>query len=303
MSSEITARDEAELEALLARRSVLSADYKALEVIEPPEALDARVLAGARAAAAPPAAKPAAPGPASAAPAVGSPTPVQRTATSRPVPVRRDEDDGDDDEDEDADPAPSRRPRWLVPAVAAAAALAAIGIGAMLLGDSSDGFDANDSSAAATSLARRVRERLAADKAEKEAAEAAAGAAEVELELAPLPPPPIFEVAGPQVEDLEASIALVRRELVRANQAAAMAQAAAAADATSASPAAPVDGVMAGIIQSRDRRLAKILELYEAGNQDLAADSLEIFLRDFPDAPISQQIMDAQPEVTDIAVE
>ena len=49
------------------------------------------------------------------------------------------------------------------------------------------------------------------------------------------------------------------------------------------------------VIQPRDRRLNKILELYDAGNTDLAADSLEIFLRDFEDDPISQRILKVKP--------
>jgi hypothetical protein len=59
----------------------------------------------------------------------------------------------------------------------------------------------------------------------------------------------------------------------------------------------------AGVIQPRDRRLAKILELFDGGNPDLAAASLEIFLRDFEDDPISRRILDAQPKATDVAVE
>ena len=56
-------------------------------------------------------------------------------------------------------------------------------------------------------------------------------------------------------------------------------------------------------MQPRDRRLAKILELYDSGNPELAVDSLEIFLRDFADDPISQRIEESQPRATDVAVE
>jgi hypothetical protein len=45
------------------------------------------------------------------------------------------------------------------------------------------------------------------------------------------------------------------------------------------------------MIQPRDRRLAKILELYDEGNPDLARDALEIFLRDFADDPVSRGIL------------
>ena len=117
---------------------------------------------------------------------------------------------------------------------------------------------------------------------------------------------------------------MIRRELVLANQMAAMAEEARAGDqalqpdamtarALAAAPAAvpaeapadaPVDAMgAAGVIQPRNRRLAKILELYDGGNPDLAAASLEIFLRDFEDDPISQRIIDAQPKPTDVAVE
>jgi hypothetical protein len=52
---------------------------------------------------------------------------------------------------------------------------------------------------------------------------------------------------------------------------------------------------VASIIQPRNRRLAKILELYDGGNHDLAEDALAIFLRDFADDPISQRILGAKP--------
>jgi hypothetical protein len=104
---------------------------------------------------------------------------------------------------------------------------------------------------------------------------------------------------------------MIRRELVLANQMAAMAEEARSGDQalqpddmTTRAAAAPVDAMgTAGVIQPRNRRLAKILELYDGGNPDLAAASLEIFLRDFEDDPISQRIVDAQPKPTDVAVE
>ena len=162
--------------------------------------------------------------------------------------------------------------------------------------------------------------RVNAARRKRPPAEAAvADSQEAEVELAPLPPPPVFEPEGPQVEDLDTAIALIRKELVLANQMAAMAEEAragrsGAATRRHASPraaAAPARSQpkprpcasrsgAAGVIQPRDRRLTKILELYDGGNPDLAADSLEIFLRDFEDDPISQRILDAQPKPTDV---
>jgi hypothetical protein len=98
------------------------------------------------------------------------------------------------------------------------------------------------------------------------------------------------------VQDLDAAIALIRRELVLANQIAAATEEASGnsaagnvADSRAAAPTA------SSIIQPRDRRLTKILELFDGGNEDLAADSLEIFLRDFEDDPISQRILAVKP--------
>jgi hypothetical protein len=57
---------------------------------------------------------------------------------------------------------------------------------------------------------------------------------------------------------------------------------------------AAADGA-SSVFQTRDRRLSKILELFDGGNTDLAADSLEIFLRDFEDDPVSQRILAVKP--------
>jgi len=295
MSTGNMPRDEAELEAFLARQSPLSTAYGAIEPVEPPEVLDAKILAiakGARSAApvAAPAQKAAAP----------QPSPVKPPAARPAAPAV---DQVDPAEDEDDDPPPARRPRWLVPAALAASVLVAVGVGVAMLGGSPGTSEEPGAGNAVGSLfAKRARERSEADKASAEAA-AAAEEAQV-IELAPLPPPPVFEPAGPQVEDLDTAIALIRRELVMANQMSALAEP--SADATAAgraeSPPAPA-GAVADVVQPRDRRLAKILELYDGGNPDLAGASLEIFLRDFEDDPVSQRIIEAQPRPTDVAVE
>lgn len=281
-------RDEADFEAFLARQSPLSTAYDAIEPVQPPEVLDAKILAIARGAGA------AAPEPARAAAkpaAAPKPPPAAPSSGVRPSAVAV-----DDDDDEDA--APARRPRWLVPAALAATVLVAVGVSVSLLdtGPANRAPDSSASSRLGSILAKRARERSEAEKATADAA-AAAASQEAEVELAPLPPPPFFEPEGPQVEDLGTAIALIRRELVLASQ---------LADA--APPTAPATAGVeamgaAGVIQPRDRRLAKILELFDGGNPDLAAASLEIFLRDFEDDPISQRIIDAQPKATDVSVE
>jgi hypothetical protein len=318
-------REEADLQEFLARDSALTGAYAAIEPVQPPDILDTKILNSAKAALVPKpvAAKPAAgkPAPAKAAaepsrPAVAKATPgappaaatanaagPKPAAPPRPVPV------ADDD-----DTPPARRPRWLVPAAAAAAVLVAVGIGFAVLSPGSGSGDAASESGSLGSLfAKRAKARSDADQAAAASAEAAKDA-EV---LAPLPPPPIFEPEGNQIEDLDKAIALIRRELVMANQTAAPGEPAAeaadqreldsAADraATLAVPSAePAAGAApAAVIQPRDRRLAKILELYDGGNPDLAGDSLEIFLRDFEDDPISQRILETQPRATDVAVE
>jgi hypothetical protein len=345
MSSGNTPRDDAELENFLRRESPLSSAYDAIEPVEPPEVLDAKIVAIAKGAAspasgkappvakAPPAAtaapspegaRPAPAGadrPAAPKPAAGSRPPAAAKAPAPRPPVSA----ADDDEDDDDEAPVARRPRWLVPAALAASVLAAVGIGITMLGiePSGTGADQGATSNLGSLFAKRARERSD----EKEAAEAAAAAAasqEAEVELAPLPPPPFFEVEGPQVQDLDMAIVLIRRELVLANQLAATAAEATsgeqdvqpgarqaptpagaaglAADAAPPAPAAtPADA--AGVVQPRDRRLGKIIELYDGGNPDLAAASLEIFLRDFEDDPVSRRIIEAQPKATDVAVE
>ncbi|MDH5256322.1 MAG: hypothetical protein OEW72_10445, partial [Gammaproteobacteria bacterium] len=317
-------------------QSPLAAAYDAFEPVQPPEVLDAKILAmakgaagpatgqaapAAKAAPAPQGAKPSPAGtgrPASPKPEAAATTPAAAKETAPRPPVSADDDD---------DEAPvARRPRWLVPTALAASVLAAVGVGiVMLANETSDTGDGSFATNPSGSLfARRARERSEAKEAAAEAA-AAAAAREAEVERAPLPPPPIFEPEGPQVQDLDTAIALIRKELVLANQMAAIADdarsgeqqlqldarqapapAGAAGQVAGAAPpsapaATPADAT--GVVQPRDRRLGKILELYDGGNPDLAAASLEIFLRDFEDDPISRRIIEAQPKATDVAVE
>lgn len=295
MSNGNPPRDDAELENFLGRQSPLSTAYDAIEPVEPPEVLDAKILAIARGAAgatpgkASPTAQPEAPKATS--PAAGAEMPP----APRP-PAARPSAPAVDDEDDEASPA--RRPRWLVPAALAASLLAAVGIGVTMLGGDSSGTgeEPGAGNPLGSLFAKRARERSEADKASAEAA--AAQETEV-IELAPLPPPPFFEPEGPQVEDLDTAIALIRRELVVANQMAALADEAPGVTQELRSDA----GAAADVVQPRGRRLAKILELYDGGNPDLAGASLEIFLRDFAGDPVSQRILDSQPRATDVAVE
>lgn len=301
MSTRNSQHDEAELEAFLARESPVSIDYDNLELVEPTAELDATILAAATAAVRP-VAKPA---PARSVPPVPKPSAPIVAPVRRPPPV---EDDDDDDGDTVAMPA-SRRPRWMLPVALAASLLAAVGIGVAVLDLSPTVTKARSGLGAL--FAKRARER---SEAAKSAAEAAARELEVMVMEGPPPPPPSFEADRPQVSDLETSIALIRRELVAAEQ----------PEATEAPDEAPAPGVLAesdagspaaltprrealadsaiaeapvvpvtpsSTIQPRDRRLAKILELYDEGSPELARDALEIFLRDFADDPISQRIL------------
>ena len=294
MSSGSNPRDEVELEAFLVRKSSLATDYDRLELVEPPAVLDAAILATAKFSAKPdrraaePATKPV---------PAATVTPLPARATARPVLPRPPIVETDDDE---AAP-PFRRPRWLVPAAVAAAVLVAVGVGVNMLGDLSPGTD--DTLFDGSKFAKLARDRRDAEKAESAAA--AADAVQGDEVLAPdaeaALQPPVFEAEGPRVQDFDAAIALIRKELLRANQ-----SVAAAEDAKLASLAAPEQGAraapatanapvtMLGVVQPRERRLTKILELYDGGQQDLAADSLEIFLRDFEDDPISQRILAIQ---------
>jgi hypothetical protein len=194
----------------------------------------------------------------------------------------------------------------MLPAALAASALVAVGIGVMMLGNAPS--DPDKQGTLGSIFAERARERRQAEKAARSAAEQDAAAAMSKAEPLPPPPPPIFEAERPQVEDLAAAIALIRKELVLANQIASI-QAeseARSADRTLNSAGAPASSAPAGgvadpspatpgatpsAIQPRERRLTKILELYDSGDTDLAADSLEIFLRDFEDDPVSQRIL------------
>jgi len=298
VSNEHNPRDEAELDAFLARKSAVTEAYGAIEPVQPPEVLDTRILNQARGAQVPVAAK------AAAQPPAPSPRPVApQPAPPRPAPVAEDEDD---------DRPARNRPRWLVPAALAASVLVAVGVGLAVLdpGSGGDPTAEDDAGALGSLFAKRARERREA----AEASESAEAADEAEVvELAPLPPPPVFEPEGPVVADLDAAIVLIRRELVLANQTATPAAPAdeimlssrlAAADPESPAPPAAAPGATAeAVVQPRERRLGKILELYDGGNPDLAGASLEIFLRDFEDDPISQRILDAQPRSTDVAIE
>lgn len=300
MSTGHSPQDDAELEAFLARESAVSTDYDNLELVEPTATLDAAILEAAKAAAI----SVARVAPTSSAPATLTPL-AAKVAPARPPP--RVENDGDTV----ALPA-VRRPRWMVPAALAASVLVAVRVGVAVLDLSPTVKQAK--SGLGDMFAKRARERSEANKA---AAEAAATAQEVEVMVMEGPPPPrFFEADRPQVADLDASIALIRRELIVAEQtellvdtplsisalsgsaAGAAAGSAAVSDtrqkalvdaATAEMPAAPA--TPASVIQPRDRRLAKILELYDAGNADLARDALEIYLRDFADDPISQRII------------
>jgi hypothetical protein len=264
-------QDDADLKAFLARESPVSTDYDNLELVEPTAALDATILAAAKAAATTVAQAAVT----SAAPAVPKPVAAKVLPARPPLPV---EDDDDDDDDDTAALPAARRPRWMVPAALAASVLAAVGISFSVLGPSPTVSEGK--SGLGLLFAKRARERSEADKA---AAAAAAEELEVMVMEGP-PPPPSFETDRPAVADLDAAIALIRRELVSAER-----QEALADSATAEAPVVPA--APAGMIQPRDRRLAKILELYDEGNPDLARDALEIFLRDFADDPVSRGIL------------
>ena len=324
MSTGSTPRDDADLEAFLGRQSPVSAEYDSLERVGPPASLDEKILAAAKVAAksAPkpvpkpeikPAVAPVAGKPAPARPTVPAPAATSAGASptlpssaderrKRPRPPKPEADDGD--------AAPSRRPPWLMPAALAASLLVAVGLGFNVFMKSPSGT--SDATFDGSLFAKRARERRQEDKAA--AASAEQDAEVVELELAPLPPPPVFEAEGPQVQDLDAAIALIRKDLVLANQAAATraegmpgspalevapgtagsrGSAAKLADAAEPPVAAAPDAP--SVVQPRERRLSKILELYDRGSPDLAGDSLEIFLRDFEDDPVSQRILGVKP--------
>ena len=307
MNNENTSRDDEDLEAFLARQSSVTTDYGNLELVEPPPAVDEKVLAAAKASTRSPAAKPT-PG---AAPVKPAATPAEIPAATKPLPptqaggpeasrVERRKRVREPVEVDD-EPLPVRRPRWLIPAVLAASVLVAVGVGVNLLEDAP--VDIEDGSGTGALTAKRARERNEAKKAAADAsAQASAEEAVAVPEAEALPPPPMFEPEGPQVQDLNAAIALIRKELVLANQIAAATEVApgrpaAAAGKLADSPdaAAPAVPAASSVIQPRDRRLTKILELFDGGSVDLAADSLEIFLRDFEDDPISQRILAVKP--------
>ena len=316
MSTGNTPRDDKEFEAFLGREAPLSADYAGLEKAGPPASLDEKILAVAKVTAKPvpkpapgiearpvvtPVARKAAPiqpAPAAGAAAEGSavtPTAAERRKRVRPPAP------GADDEDDNL---PARRPPWLVPAALAASVLVAVGVGlGVYMNSPSDSVDATLDGAP---FAKRVRE-LNAERKAAAAASAEQDAEVIELEPAPLPPPPVFELEGPQVQDLDAAIALIRKELLLANQVAAAQEdqalelqslASARTPAPASASASRVEATppaASSVVQPRERRLTKILELYDGGNPDLAGDSLEIFLRDFEEDPISKRIVALTP--------
>jgi hypothetical protein len=307
MSTGSRPRDDADLEAFLGRKSPVSTDYDNLELVEPPTTLDDRILAAAAVAAK--SAPKSAPKP-SLAPVAGKPAPTQpvlpptaggaslatppdtadRRKRSR-LPQPETDDDVDNDDDDDATP-PRRRPPWLLPAALAASVLVALGAGFAALMNAPSGT--SDSPLDGSLFAKRARQRSEEAKATA-AASAQQDAEAVEVEIIPLPPPPVFEAEGSQVQDLDGAIVLIRKELLLADQVAAsqessnLANTAAPALADAVAPAAP------GVVQPRERRLTKILELYDGGNPDLAGDSLAMFLRDFEDDPISKRILGVKP--------
>ena len=302
MSGLKTPREDAELEAFLMRKSSIATDYDSLELIEPTAELDAAILAAAKVAAKPaakPASLPSAPATKPALAAIVTPLPARPATAPMRAPIA-------ETHDEDEEP-PTRRPRWLVPAALAATALVAVGVGVNMLGDRWTGT--GDSPFDGSVFAKRIANRKDAEKAA--AAEAARSEEALVSNAEPVPPPPVFEAEGPVVQDLGAAIALIRKELLLANQATTDADEAQAArpgapEQVASGAKAPAAGTKSaavadapvrtsGVIQPRERRLTKILELYDAGQQDLASDSLEIFLRDFEDDPISQRIRAIKP--------
>ncbi len=303
MSTGNTPRDEADFEAFLSRESPISADYASLEQVGPPASLDEKILGIAKVAAklavkpvvtpvggkaAP--TRPAAAAGASAAGSTATPNSAERRKRDRPPATAADEDD---------EIPPARRPPWLLPVALAASVLVAVGVGLGVFMSSPS--DSTDATLDASQFAKRSRERSEESKAAAAAAAAEQDAEVIVLESAPLPPPPVFELEGPQVQDLDAAIALIRKELVLANQVLelqsrsnALAPASEAADSAAKMPDVAVQADP-GIVQPRERRLTKILELYDGGNPELAGDSLEIFLRDFEDDPISKRIVALTP--------
>jgi len=310
MTTGNTPREDAEFEAFLGRESPVSADYAGLEKVGPPASLDEKILAVAKVAAKPvPKLVPKPEAESIVTLVTGKAAPTQPAAPAAPTPTAaerrkrvRPPAPGADDED---DALPARRPPWLVPAALAASVLVAVGVG---LGVSMNSpSDSADETLDGALFAKRARERREESKVAP-AASAGQDAEVIELEPAPLPPPPFFELEGSQVQDLDAAIALIRKELVLANQVAAAQEdqalevqslssartpgQQAAAPATEAEAAAPA---ASSVVQPRERRLTKILELYDGGNPELAGDSLEIFLRDFEDDPISKRIVAPTP--------
>lgn len=294
MSSGKSAEDDASLEAFLARKSPLSADYASLDPTEPPAGLDGRVLAAARAGIRqtmkqPPAGVPASPASPGSGPQA-APAP-KRAAARRKEPAA----DHDAEVDADDDRQAARRPRWLLPAAIAASVVAAVGVGFVVL-DSSPAVKEGRGGMASL-FARRARERGEADRANSEAATAREAIVAEEVPP-PSPPPVFFEFEGPQVDDLDSAIAMIRREMVLVNQREASGDSATPAAESAAPPeagtAAPASAP-SSLIQPRERRLAKILQLYDDGNPYLAEDALEIFLRDFADDPVSQRILGVKP--------
>lgn len=301
MSTGTAPREDAELEEFLVRQSPLSTAYRDLPQAAPPTTLDDKILAAARVVAK----------------SVTKPLPRVESGTTIPVrdgvapgpagpgsadtAERRKRPRHPKPEAHDDHALPRRRPAWLVPVALVVGALMAVGLGLVFFTGSPSG--SGEPTLDSSLFAKRARAKNDDSKAVA-AASAEQDAEVVELERAPLPPPPIFAPEVPQIEDLDAAIAMIRKELLLANQRAippdnadAVSQALPGQEPTAPAAALAATATAAGpdVVQPRERRLTKILELYDGGNHDLAGDSLEIFLRDFADDPISQRILGVKP--------
>ncbi len=268
-SAALTAGDDGQLEALLARRSSLARDYAGLVAVEPSPELNGNLLAEARAAV--PAGRKSASAPPAARDGAAAPAAAPVRLAPRPPPP-----DPDDDDDDEEAPPPAARPRWLVPAAGAAVAVLVIGAGLVFLGGPGDEMADGSRFMKRDRATSAAKEGVAID--EGGDGEVAVDALEAPVEAVLSGPAP-FDLDTPVVDNLEQSIALIRRDLIM----------------SSSDEQTPEALAEAAVIQPRERRLAKILQLYDEGNPELAGDALGIFLRDFEDDPISQRILGTPP--------